>query len=318
VLKLKNCFNAFFLLFAGFAFAQNATGVSAIDTLKRHDWDIETNRSSLGATIGLALIFPGGGQFYTEHYVRGGFLFAFEGALIYETFFNKFRQNREFNKNIRGYRDSVSFYRNLLATTLHADSADSSRWLAAKKTHDRVLRKEESKKRASKDLWTSEFTWLAGLHIYGLFDAYGIWRNNNLGHNTETHSATSALWRAALIPGWGQIYNHEYGKAGMLYMGLLGSAVSFWSRQKMVEYHLDNLRQARAEEDLQAISATEEDVLFFRKKRNQYVWAMVLFYIYSMADAAVDAMLHDFDSPAYFVMQPTFNKGFSAEAGFYF
>jgi len=104
----------------------------------------------------------------------------------------------------------------------------------------------------------------------------------------------------------------------MLYLGLLGSAVSYYSRQKMVEYHLENLRHARAEEDSEGIAAAKEDVLFFRKKRNQYVWAIALFYIYSMADAAVDAMLHNFDSPTYFVMQPTFNKGFSAEAGFYF
>jgi hypothetical protein len=101
-------------------------------------------------------------------------------------------------------------------------------------------------------------------------------------------------------------------------MGLFGSAVSYWSRQEMVKFHLENLRAAKADEDLQAIDAANEDVLFFRKKRNQYIWAISLFYIYSLADAAVDAMLHNFDSPAYFVMQPTFNKGLNVEAGFYF
>jgi len=304
-----------FLFFGAFVFAQNNAGVLAIDTLKRFDWDIETKNNSLALVHLTSFFFPGGGQFYTGHYVRGGFLLAFEGALIYETCFNKFRQNREFNKNIRVYRDSVSLYQNLLA--LYADSADTSAWQIRKKMHDRILLKEKSKKKASRDLWNSEFAWLAGLHIYGIFDAYGIWKNNQ-GHSTETHSAGSALWRAALIPGWGQIYNHEYGKAGMLYLGLLGSTVSYYSRQKMVEYHLENLRHARAEEDFEGIAAAKEDVLFFRRKRNQYVWAIALFYIYSMADAAVDAMLHNFDSPAYFVMQPTFNKGLIAEAGFYF
>jgi len=312
------------LFLVTFAFAQNNTGILAIDTLKRYDWDIKTERNSLGATIGLALIFPGGGQFYTEHYVRGGFLFAFEGALFYETFFNKFRQNRNFNKNIRNYRDSVAFYKELLSSNEEPhDSLDfqddslSSIWKKNKKRQERVLLKEQYKKRASKDLWISEFTWLAGLHIYGIFDAYGIWKNNQ-ERSTETHSATSALWRAILIPGWGQIYNHEYGKAGMLYMGLLGSAVSLWSRQQMVEYHLKELRLARKGGDYEDISATNENVLFFRRKRNQYVWAIALFYIYSMADAAVDAMLQDFDNPAYFVMQPLFNKGLNVEAGFHF
>jgi hypothetical protein len=84
----------------------------------------------------------------------------------------------------------------------------------------------------------------------------------------------------------------------------------------MVKYHLDKLRLARKEEE--DTSNAEEDILFFRKKRNQYVWAISLFYIYSLADAAVDAMLHDFDSPAYFVMQPLFDGGFHAEARFKF
>ena len=312
--------NFILLLCATLAFAQNNTGVLAIDTLKRFDWDIETKNNDLAMVHLTSFFFPGGGQFYTGHYVRGGFLFAFETALIYETFYNKFRQNRIFNKNIGIYRDSVSFYRELIA--LHSDSSDIyeyelEEWKESEIMHTRVLSKEQSKKRASKDLWTSEFAWLAGLHIYGAFDAYGIWRNNQ-GHNTETHSAFSAIWRGALVPGWGQIYNHEYGKAGMLYMGLLGSAISYYSRQKMVEYHLMNLRLARQEEDEVAISIAEEDILFFRKKRNQYVWSITLFYLYSLADAAVDAMLHNFDSPAYFVMQPTFNRGMNIEAGFYF
>jgi len=308
------------LFLAAFAYAQNNTGILAIDTLKRQDWDIETNQSSLAATMGLALIFPGGGQFYTGHYVRGGFLFAFEGALIYETFFNKFRQNRIFNQNIRKYRDSIAFYQELLSfddPDEPYNSYDSLIWEQNMKKQEKLLSKEQSKKRASKDLWTSEFAWLAGLHIYGLFDSYGIWRNNQ-GRSTETHSAVSALWRAIVIPGWGQIYNHEYGKAGLLYMGLLGSAVSYYSRQKMVEYHLMNLRQAEQAKDDVAISIAEEDVLFFRKKRNQYVWSITLFYLYSLADAAVDAMLHNFDNPTYFVMQPTFNSGMNIEAGFYF
>jgi len=303
------------LLFASLAFAQNNTGILAIDTLKRYDWDIETKNHNLAMVHLTSFFFPGGGQFYTGHYVRGGFLLAFEGALIYETFYNKFRQNNIFNKNIRAYRDSVSFYRDLIA--LHNDSADTSYWKDIERMYARTLLKEQSKKRASKDLWTSEFAWLAGLHIYGIFDAYGIWKNNQ-GHSTETHSATSALWRAALVPGWGQIYNHEYGKAGLLYMGLIGSAFSYYSRQEMVKFHLANLHRAIEAEDDVAISMAKEDILFFRKKRNQYIWAMTLFYLYSLADAAVDAMLHNFDSPAYFVMRPTFNKGINAEAGFYF
>jgi hypothetical protein len=313
---MKIVFVIFFL--ASVAFSQSNTGVPAIDTLPRYDWDIKTERNSLAATLGLALVFPGGGQFYSQHYVRGGFLFAFETALIYETFYNKFRQNRIFNKNINMYGDSVSYYRNLISSSYEDTiEVDTIPWLEREGMHKKILADEKAKKRASRDLWTSEFAWLAGLHVYGLFDAYGIWKNNQ-GHSTETHTGASAVWRAAVFPGWGQIYNHEYGKAGLLYMGLFGSAVSYWSRQKMVEYHLERSRIAREEDDDDAFNQAQEDILFFRKKRNQYIWAIALFYIYSMADAAVDAMLHNFDSPAYFVMRPTLSKGLNVEAGFNF
>ena len=304
-------FFLFLLFFAAFAFSQSNTGVLAIDTLPRYDWDIKTKRNSLAATMGFSIIFPGGGQFYTQHYVRGGFLLAFETALIYETFYNKVRQMEVFREKIGEYRDSVFFYQDSISLYGNTDSQ------AQKKKFNDLMAKEKSKKWAANDLWNSELAWLAGLHIYGIFDAYGIWKNNN-GHNNETHSVFSAVWRAALIPGWGQIYNHEYGKAGLLYMGLFGSAVSLYSRQQMVEYHLEKLRIANREDDATGISLANEDILFFRKKRNQYIWAITLFYIYSLADAGVDALLHNFDSPLYFVMQPTLSRGLSAEAGFYF
>jgi len=308
----------FLLFFVAFAFSQSNTGILAIDTLPRYDWDIETKRNSLAYTMVFAAIFPGGGQFYTQHYVRGGFLLAFETALIYETFYNKVRQMEIFNEKIGEYRDSIFFYQDLIILhTLNGDAESVNTYQAQKKKFSDLTAKEKSKKWAANDLWNSELAWLAGLHIYGMFDAYGIWKNNQ-GHNTETHSVFSALWRGAVIPGWGQIYNHEYGKAGLLYMGLFGSAVSLYSRQQMVEYHLEKLRIANREEDAGGISLANEDILFFRKKRNQYIWAITLFYIYSLADAGVDAMLHNFDSPLYFVMQPTLNKGLSAEAGFRF
>jgi hypothetical protein len=64
---------------------------------------------------------------------------------------------------------------------------------------------------------------------------------------------------------------------------------------------------ARSEGDSDEISYLEEKLSFFRKKRNQYVWAPILFYLYSIADAAVDAILSDFDNSQNFTMQPELN-----------
>ena len=66
----------------GSVLLKGKTGIESIDTLPVNEWDIKTNRNSLPLTM-LFSLFPGGGQYYTEHYVRGGFITAIEGFLIY-------------------------------------------------------------------------------------------------------------------------------------------------------------------------------------------------------------------------------------------
>lgn len=46
------------------------TGVPGIDSLPTYEWDVETSHTSLPLTL-LFGIFPGGGQYYTGHYIRG-------------------------------------------------------------------------------------------------------------------------------------------------------------------------------------------------------------------------------------------------------
>jgi hypothetical protein len=178
------------------------------------------------------------------------------------------------------------------------------------------LRSNNDKKLTEEDLRKSELAWLMGLHIYSLFDAYGIWKNNQ-GHSTETHTAWGGAWRAMVLPGFGQIYNGEWGKAGLLYLGITGSVVSLVSRQQMVEYYTERERVARLEGDAERITKAEEDKLFFRRKRNQYIWALALFYLYSIGDAAVDAIFHDFDIPIYWLASPEVGGG-RVEFGFRF
>ncbi len=77
----------FFCLGIVQAFAQGdplqkgKTGIESIDTLTVNEWDVPTTRNSLPLTM-LFSIFPGGGHYYTEHYVRGGFITAFEAFLF--------------------------------------------------------------------------------------------------------------------------------------------------------------------------------------------------------------------------------------------
>lgn len=310
-------FLALLLLAAPVVYAEGViipgkSGIPAIDTLPTYEWDIPTPHNDLKTTMLLGLAFPGGAQFYTSHYVRGGFLVAIEGALAYEVFINKPNQQEKRLRDSKVSRDSVEYYtRQLIQTGIYKPE-----WVSARKRHLSDIRYYNDIKMKEEDLRRSELAWLCGLHLYGIMDGYGIWKHNQ-GRSVEQRSVFGAVWRGALVPGWGQFYNEEYGKAGLLYMSFIGGAVSLNSRQGMVEYFLDRRRTAGQEGgNSEELSQLDEDILFFRKKRNQYIWGMALFYLYSIADAAVDAALSDFDSPLFWALLPTpRGDGLGIEAG---
>lgn len=289
------------------AFPPDPTGY---DTLPVHEWDVPTKHNSLPLLLTAGLLFPGGAQYYTGHTVRGGFLTGFELFLLSDVFIGKVAQNEARIKNGSLFRDSVSYYTRLLLDGKNLRNFANLE--AGRLRNIQKLRLENDKKMKQEDLRKSETAWLFGLHLYGLMDGYGIWLHNQ-GRDESKKTIGSVLWRGALVPGWGQIYNGEWGKAGLLYMTFGASWVSYFSRQKMVDYYLDRLHAAKIENASSAeIDGLQEDLTFYRKKRNQYVWATLLFYLYSLADASVDALLSDFDSPVHLTLAPM-NDGISSQ-----
>lgn len=291
------------------------SGIPSIDTLPNNEWDVPVPPQSLASVMAMGLL-PGGAQFYTHHNVRGGFLLGLELGLAYEVFYNKPKQQQKRIDDARPSRDSAAYYTRRMLSATQTDSV--MHWQSRRNYHAGRVRYFNDKKLTEEDLRRSELAWLAGLHVYGLFDAYGIWKNNQ-GRSYEKREVKTAVWKAALVPGLGQIYNDEYGKAGLLYMAIIGSAVSLDSRQQMVNYYVLRHRTALYEKNSTEASETAEQLTFFRKKRNQYIWGLALFYLYSIADAAVDATLSDFDSPVYWTLAPNvINQGMQAEVGFHF
>lgn len=292
--------------FAGEIAEKGKTGVAGIDSLPTYEWDVETSRNSLPLTLLLG-IFPGGGQYYTGHYIRGGFITAIELGLAYEVFVNKRAQKRKRFRQAREYQDSVIVYSRKMLR-----NRDSLFYYQEKRNQfAERIRSFSDHKIEEEDLRKSELAWMVGLHLYSLFDAFGIWMNNR-GHSVENRPVKSALLRA-LVPGWGQIYNDEYGKAGLVYMGMLGATVSIHSRQNVIDYYLDRKHFLERENPSNAdLDGINEQILYFRKNRNQYIWGIVLIYLYSIGDAVVDAMMSDFDSPLHFVLGPDFRGGVEA------
>ena len=283
------------------------TGIVAIDTLPVNEWDIPTKRNSLKYAMLFSLL-PGGGQYYTEHYVRGGFLTGIEGLLIYDIFFNRSFQRDRLLERARPFQDSVLYFSSLI----FKGPRDSILYYHDKRLEflERV-RAQSDKKMEQEDVRKAELAWLIGIHLYGMFDTFGIWYNNNHRNTEYRDMKTAVLW--ALLPGAGQIFNRDFGKAGLVYMGLLGAVVSVSTSQNMVNYYLDRKhlveKESPSSEEYERIT---ERVTYYRKNRNTYIWGGVLIYLYSIADAAVDALLSDFDSPLHLALVPNFGGGAQA------
>ena len=254
-------------------------------------------------------IFPGGGQYYTGHYVRGGFITGIEALLIYEVYINKSWQKDRVYEQAKPFQDSVAIMNRKI---MDADNRDSLQAYHEKRQeYANRVRELSDKKMEQEDLRTAENAWLFGLHLYGMFDAFGIWYNNNY-RSVELRSMKKALlW--GIIPGFGQMYNGEFGKAGLLYMSIIGATTSIRTSQHMVNYYLKRKHMLADESpDSEEYEKIAERVTYYRKNRNQYIWGMALIYLYSLADAAVDALLSDFDNPLHLAVLPRLEGGAQA------
>jgi len=116
------------------------------------------------------------------------------------------------------------------------------------------------------------------------------------------HSPTKAAWRAAVLPGWGQIYNRKYWKLPLVYGGLGG--LGYWVGFNASEHRLyRNAYLAKTDEDpltedpFPAVAA--ESVLrtreFYRRQMDASILVTVAFYGLQIVDAVVDAHLFDFN-----------------------
>ncbi len=95
---------------------------------------------------------------------------------------------------------------------------------------------------------------------------------------------SGALLRSAILPGWGQIYNGYTVKGVAMMLAdvtIIGLAIHADSRVR------DLAVPGRDEQ-------AEEDLAFWRKRREKRILLSVGFILYSMADAFVDAHLIDF------------------------
>jgi hypothetical protein len=108
----------------------------------------------------------------------------------------------------------------------------------------------------------------------------------------KSHSPTGALLRSLVIPGWGQLYNDKYIKAGLiagLESFLIYQTAYYWDKASTYEdlYTSDTNSVTRFDKFLQYDR--------YRDLRNQHIWFLGITVVFSIFDAYVDAHLKNFD-----------------------
>ena len=279
--------------------ARGKSNIPEIDSLPVDDWLVKTPPLSYSKALLFSALFPGGGQVYGRHFVRAGFLITLEGFLFTDVIFYKNTLLKSKNREIDNYTDSA-----LIAFEEYMAGPDDDELF--NKYADFIIktRRKLDNKMINMDTRRAEAVWALGLHFYGLMDAMEMVYKSRQD-SAFTLSGSSAFWWGLFIPGGGQIYNRKFGKFGMLWMALGASIVSAYHRQQMVDYFQNRINTAKTDNSGSSeLDLLNKRVTDYRKKRNQYFWAMTLLHLYAVGDAVVDAVLNDFDKPEKYALLP--------------
>jgi uncharacterized protein DUF5683 len=105
--------------------------------------------------------------------------------------------------------------------------------------------------------------------------------------------------RSAVVPGWGQLYNHKVLKAGVVVAGeglLVYEAVSEWKKENDSVDRLSALLDAGLGPGDAAYDAEDLDREAHRNRKINWIWWGLAAHLLSMMDAYVDAHLASFDA----------------------
>ncbi|MFC1683280.1 DUF5683 domain-containing protein [Candidatus Zixiibacteriota bacterium] len=109
----------------------------------------------------------------------------------------------------------------------------------------------------------------------------------------RTKSPNGAMIRSLMVPGWGQLYNEQYIKTGLVAIAeglLIGGAI--------VEHQRSLDDYAIYDDTTRTDAARNAAYLRYSRrvnKRNDYLWYLAGAKFLSMVDAYVDAHLYRFD-----------------------
>ncbi len=112
----------------------------------------------------------------------------------------------------------------------------------------------------------------------------------SLGFFSDSMSLSKVCWTAAVLPGFGQIYNKQYWKLPILY-GSLAAGISLYvtesKRYKPLKQEYDEITMADATRT-DYLNSLQADMIRSNTRRQIYLGTTIASYIYFLGDAAVN------------------------------
>jgi hypothetical protein len=109
-----------------------------------------------------------------------------------------------------------------------------------------------------------------------------------------TKSPMGAMWRSAVLPGWGQIYNESYWKAPIVW-AIAGYFGYIWTSSNKLFIDYRELYRKSLLQSPSGNSIYKRYREFYRDQRDLFAVYLGITYFLNLIDAYVDAHLFDFD-----------------------
>ncbi len=248
-------------------------------------------------STGLSAAFPGIGQFYCKRYIRGSVFILSEiiSALIITYRVNNYQGILTDNINDLAHQiylinDSLKLFAS--DSILYEKYNDSLNCTEIEYHLARYTRRQ-----VRYNIYNS-IGWMVGFYLWNILDAFGC--SNFYFSNEPKNPGVAAGLSAIPFLGLGQLYNGSFAKAGVIWTTHTMLAYMAYNNNRLMNDCIDKRKEVINNSAL--LNITQEyyvrewnrDYKSAFKKRNTYLWYLILFYFYGIFDAAVDAHLHDY------------------------
>ncbi len=142
-------------------------------------------------------------------------------------------------------------------------------------------------------------TWFGGIYLWNLADGFGV---ANRFKGVKNPNPKKAAWLSAIpFTGAGQLYNGDIFKAGLVSTMELGCLFSALRYMDLMDFAEEGYRAVANDSNSVKILTDADERKEWQNRyedaakiRTRFIWYGVIFYIYGIFDAYVDAELYEF------------------------